>query len=110
MLPCRIVGKLLVGFRHDTVKAHCKPACGIVIDTGAEVKALVIVVGFHDAVLVKVVHAQRIGGTITASRYVDAVVGDDRFAQKFVIPVGITAVRPIVEVGVCIASAVAIDA
>ena len=109
-MPCRIVGKLLVCLRHDAVKAHCKPVRSIVIDTGAEVKALVIVVSFHDTVLVKIVHAQRIGSSIAASRYVDAVVSDDRFAQKLVIPVGITAVRPIVEVGICIAAAVTVNA
>ena len=108
LLPCRIVSKLLICSRHHSVEAHSKPIGSIVINASAEVKALVIVVSFHDTVLVKVVYSHRIGSAFTTSWYVHTVVSNHRFAQKLVIPIGITAVGPIVEVGICIATAEAI--
>ena len=109
MLPGRIVGRALFALGEDAVEADLQPTGGLIVQRGAEVHAPVVVLHIHHTILVQVVDTHRVGGLLAAARDGQAVVGDDCRAQQFLVPVGVGAVGPVVEVPVAVTAAVAVN-
>ena len=109
MLPGEIVGGALGAVGEHTVEAHLEPAGCLIVESGAEVETLVVVLHVHHTILTQVVDTHRIGGLLATAGDAQAVVGDQRRAQQLTVPVGIRAVSPIVEIAAGIAAAIAVD-
>ena len=89
LLPCGILGKLLLRVAEYAVEAYFQPFAGFVVKGGTEVQAAVVVFHVHDTVLCQIAHAGRVGRFFRTTGDIQAVIGHHGCAQQFVIPVGI---------------------
>ena len=109
LLPCCIVGRALLALGENAVEADFQPTGGFVVDGGTEVHAPVVVLHVHDTILMQVVDTQRVGGLLATTGDGQAVVGDDCCAQQFLVPIGVRAVGPTVEIVARIAATIAVN-
>ena len=109
LLPCCIVGRALLALGENAVEADFQPTGGFVVDGGTEVHAPVVVLHVHDTILMQVVDTQRVGGLLATTGDGQAVVGDDCSAQQFLVPIGVRAVGPAVEIVARIAASIAVN-